>query len=169
MDRNVPAVSATVRHEVSCDPVAAWAFQAGLDPAEYYPSHGPLPAVVSVRDQSGDWRTSGHERTLELSDGGSVVERLTDVSSPTFFAYDLRDFQKLFGTLVGGARAEWSFERTAAGTSIRWTYTFHPRPARRWIVALIVWAAWKPYMVRVLRRIATDTEAADTGRSRRNA
>jgi len=160
MTRNVRPVAATVRRDVACHPVVAWQFQAGLDPAGYYPSYGPLPAVVGVRDQSGDWRTPGHERTLELSDGGFVIERLTDASSPTFFAYDLRDFQKLFGGLVSGARAEWSFERIAEGTSIRWTYAFHPRPGRRWIVALIVRVAWAPYMKRVLARIAAETASA---------
>ncbi len=151
-------VSATVHHDVSCDPLAAWEFQAGLDPVSYYPAYGPLPAVVGVRDQTGDWRTPGHERTLELSDRGSVIERLTDVSSPTFFGYDLRDFQKLFGHLVSGGRAEWSFEKSALGTTIQWTYTFNALPGRRWIVALIVRAAWKPYMERVLARIAADTD-----------
>jgi len=160
-------VAATVRESVTCSPLVAWAFQAGLDPADYYPSYGPLPAVVGVRDQTGDWRTPGHERTLALSDGGHVIEQLTDVASPTFFAYDLRDFQKLFGALVEGARAEWEFVRTTEGTSIRWTYAFQARPGRRWLVAVIVRTAWAPYMRRVLARIASDL-AATPDASRRS-
>lgn len=137
-------------------PDVAWAFVAHHDPTVYYPKFGPLPAVTAVEDQSGPWTIVGQTRRLELSDGGSVVETITDADSPTLFAYDLSDFQRLFGRLVTGARAEWRFERESDGTRIRWSYEFHPKRGRRWIVALIVRLWWARYMQRVLPRIAAD-------------
>ena len=135
-------------------PKQAYDISGPLDPTRFYPKSGALPAVVEVRDQSGSWDTVARTRMLMLSDGGHVIETITDTDSPTYFAYELSDFQKLFGALVTGARAEWRFEREAGGTCIRWTYTFFGKPGRGWIVALIVKLLWGPYMERVLPPIA---------------
>ena len=137
-------------------PKQAYDISGPLDPTRFYPKSGALPAVIEVRDQSGSWDTVARTRMLMLSDGGHVIETITDTDSPTYFAYELSDFQKLFGVLVTGARAEWRFEREAGGTSIRWTYTFFGKPGRGWIVAAIVKFLWGPYMGRVLPPIARE-------------
>ena len=130
-----------------------------VDPTKQYPKFGPLPAVVEVVDQSGPWDTVGQTRMLRLSDGGHVIETITDADHPTFFAYELSDFQKLFGKLVEGARAEWRFTKVQAGTRITWTYVFHPKPRAGWIVGAIVALFWAPYMRRVLPGIIRAVEA----------
>lgn len=139
-------------------PTSAWQTVSALDPARFYPKRGALPGVTGVRDQSGAWDTAGRTRLLTLSDGGHVVETITDATVPTLFAYDLSDFQKIFGGLVSGARATWGFEDEEGGARIRWTYTFHPRPGRGWIVALIVRMLWAPYMAAVLPPIAREAD-----------
>lgn len=152
------AATATTDAVVQSTPKQAWEFSGPVDPTTFYPKYGPLPAVVAVRDQTGTWDTVGRTRTLMLSDGGHVIETITDADSPTYFAYELSDFQKLFGMLVSGARAEWRFERVEAGTRIRWTYTFFGKPGRAWIVKLIVKLFWAPYMHKVLPPIAREVE-----------
>lgn len=139
-------------------PKVAYEIVVAADPPQFYPKYGPLPAVVQVRDQSGSWDTVGRTRRLMLSDGGHVIETITDAASPNLFAYELSDFQKLFGFLVSGARAEWRFERVESGTSIRWTYTFFGKPGRAWIVKLIVALWWAPYMAKVLPPIAATAD-----------
>jgi hypothetical protein len=131
-----------------------------VDPTRQYPKFGPLPAVVEVVDQTGPWDSVGRTRMLRLSDGGHVIETITDADHPTFFAYELSDFQKLFGKLVEGARAEWTFTTVQAGTRIRWSYEFHPKPRAGWIVGAIVALFWAPYMRRVLPGIIATVEAA---------
>ena len=152
------AATATTDAVVQSTPKQAWEISGSVDPARFYPKHGPLPAVTAVRDQTGPWDTVGRTRKLALSDGGHVIETITDADSPTLFAYELSDFQKLFGMLVTGARAEWRFERVEAGTRIRWTYTFFGKPGRAWIVKLIVTLFWAPYMRKVLPPIAREVE-----------
>ncbi len=132
---------------------------AAVDPTRQYPTFGPLPAVVEVVDQTGSWDTVGRTRMLRLSDGGSVIERITDADHPMFFAYELSDFQKLFGRLVEGARAEWRFTEVSGGTRIQWSYVFHPKPRAGWIVGAIVKLFWAPYMRRVLPGIIRAVEA----------
>ena len=146
--------SATAVQMAAATPKEAYDISGPLDPTKFYPKSGALPAVVEVRHQTGPWDVVGQTRMLMLSDGGHVIETITDTDSPTYFAYELSDFQKLFGALVSGARAEWRFEREAGGTSIRWTYTFFAKPGRGWAVALIVRVLWAPYMRRVLPPIA---------------
>ncbi|MBG6053776.1 hypothetical protein IWX81_000166 [Salinibacterium sp. CAN_S4] len=144
-------------------PKQAYEISGPLDPATFYPRSGPLPAVTAVREQSGTWDTIGRTRRLILSGGGHVIETITDTDSPTYFAYELSDFQKLFGLLVSGARAEWRFERIETGTQISWTYTFFGKPGRNWIVALIVRVLWAPYMNKVLPPIAREVSRRAAG------
>ena len=153
--------SAAADAVVHATPKRAWEIVGPIDATRFYPKFGPLPAVVDVRDQVGAWDAVGQTRTLVLSDGGSVVETITDAASPTFFAYELSDFQKLFGRLVAGARAEWRFERVESGTSIRWSYEFFALPGRGWIVGLIVRMFWARYMKRVLSPIAAEVDRGD--------
>jgi hypothetical protein len=135
-----------------------WAIAQPITPVGFYPKAGPLPAVVEVRDQTGAWDAPGQTRTLVLSDGGSVIEHTRVVEAPTFFAYELTDFQKLFGHLVSGARAEWSFTAVEGGTRIDWTYEFHPLPRAGLVVGAIVRLLWAPYMRRVLPGILAEVE-----------
>ncbi len=150
--------SATVDALAQRTPKTAWQTVTRLDPSKFYPKQGPLPGVTSVVTQSGSWDTVGRTRTLGLSDGGHVIETITHANSPTFFAYDLSEFQKLFGRLVSGARATWEFTAEDGGTRIRWTYAFHGRPARAWIVGIIVRLFWARYMAAVLPPIAREAE-----------
>ncbi len=157
------SASATVDAVAQATPKQSFEISGPIDPTGFYPKFGPLPAVVEVRDQSGSWDAVGRTRRLMLSDGGHVIETITDVTSPNLFAYELSGFQKLFGMLVLGARAEWRFERVAEGTRIRWTYTFFGKPGRAWIVKLIVKLWWAPYMARVLPPIAAEVERTAAG------
>ena len=131
-----------------------------VDPTKQYPKFGPLPAVIEVVDQSGPWDAVGPTRMLRLSDGGHVIETIADAVHPTFFAYELSDFQKLFGKLVEGARAEWRFTQVQAGTRIHWSYVFHPKPRAGFVVGAIVRVFWAPYMRRVLPGIIRAVETA---------
>lgn len=152
----MPGTSATTTAVAQANPKQAYEISGPVDPTQFYPRSGVLPAVAAVRDQSGTWDTVGRTRRLELSDGGHVIETITDTDSPTYFAYELSDFQKVFGALVAGARAEWRFERVETGTRISWTYTFFGKPGRGWVVFLIVRLLWGPYMKRVLPPIARE-------------
>ncbi|MBH0129400.1 SRPBCC family protein [Salinibacterium sp. NK8237] len=151
-------VTATAHARTRTNAQQAYEFSGPLDPGQFYPRFGPLPAVVTVLEQSGTWNAVGHSRRLVLSDGGHVIETITDADAPELFAYELSDFQKLFGMLVSGARAEWRFDDRSTGSRIRWSYTFFAKPARGWIVWLIVRLWWGRYMRRVLPPIAREVE-----------
>jgi hypothetical protein len=146
---------ATVEAVAQAGAVRSWNIALQTTPTAFYPKSGPLPAVVAVHGQPADWDVVGYTRMLELSDGGSVVETITQSDPGVFFGYDLSEFQKLFGHLVSGARAEWTFTPEGAATRIRWTYAFHPLAGRSLVVRAIVALFWAPYMKRVLPAIVT--------------
>jgi len=135
-----------------------WTVLVPIDPSRFYPKFGPIPATVAVREQTGPWHIVGQTRKLILSDGGHVVETITDVRPNAFFAYELTEFQKAFKLLVDHARAEWTYTETADGTLVQWTYTFVPRKNRGWAVGLIVRLWWGSYMRSVLPEIVHEAE-----------
>jgi hypothetical protein len=137
---------------------ATWNAATPLTPVGYYPKSGLLPAVVEVRNQTGGWDAPGQTRQLMLSDGGWVIEHTDVVDRPGFFAYDLTDFQKLFGKLVAHARAEWTFTEVEGGTRIHWSYSFFPNRGTGPLLGLIVKLLWAPYMKRVLPGIVAEVE-----------
>jgi hypothetical protein len=138
---------------------STWATATPLTPVGYYPKSGALPGVVEVRNQTGAWDAPGQTRQLMLSDGGWVIEHTMDVEPNRFFAYNLTDFQKLFGKLVEHARAEWTFTEVPGGTNIHWSYTFFPMSGgANLLLAPIVRLLWGPYMRRVLPGIVAEVE-----------
>ncbi len=161
----MPGTTATSVATAHANPKQAYEISGPLDPTKFYPKSGLLPAVVAVHDQSGTWDTVGRTRKLALSDGGHVIETITDTDSPTYFSYELSDFQKLFGMIVSSAKAEWRFERVETGTQISWTYTFFSKPGKGWVVALIVKLLWGPYMKKVLPPIAREVSRQAAGTS----
>jgi len=146
---------ASVEAVANASALRSWTIALQSPPTLFYPSFGPLPAVVAVHGQPANWDVAGYSRTLELSDGGSVVETITHSDPGVFFGYDLTRFEKLFGRLVSGARAEWTFTPEGANTRIRWSYAFHPLAGRSLVVRAIVALFWAPYMRRVLPTIVT--------------
>ncbi|CAD5990534.1 SRPBCC family protein [Agreia sp. COWG] len=156
----------------------SWTIALQTPPTEFYPKYGPLPAVVEVVGQPATWDVVGYTRTLRLSDGGSVVETITDSAPANFFAYDLSQFTGILGRLVSGGRAEWTFTPGGDGgsdasggpggmgprgigatTNIRWHYRFYALPKRAPLVRIIVSLFWAPYMKRVLATIVQTIEA----------
>lgn len=135
-----------------------WEVLTPIDPTRFYPRFGIVPAVIAVRDQTGPWNVVGQTRTLALSDGGQVVETITDVVEPTFFAYELTEFSKLFKLMVDHARAEWSFLAVDGGTRVTWSYEFYPRKGWGLPLRIIVARVWEPYMRSVLPEIAHEAE-----------
>jgi hypothetical protein len=152
------ASSARAEGFAPAKPDRTFAIVTPSDPTRFYPKYGPLPAVVAVRNQTGAWDAAGQSRTLVLSDGSTVVERLTVVEPPRRFAYRLSDFTGAFGNLVAFAEAEWDFDASVVGTRIRWTYSYHAQPKRGWIVRVIVRVFWARYMKKVLPGLIAEVD-----------
>lgn len=146
--------------EVPMDRQAAFRAAAAIDATKIILPHGPIPGVKSVEGHTGPWSEIGQERTITLTNGDTVHEKL-DVFLPGLsLAYDVRDFTGFFGALVHEAFAEWEFQDTTPGRStVLWRYTFAAtEPMFRPILWAILNGFYKGYMKAALARFRMSIE-----------
>jgi hypothetical protein len=89
--------------------------------------YGAIPPIKGVRDQPDTWGTPGQTRTVLLAGGGSMRERLTEVSQPRRFAYHLDQVTGPLKVLVRSIDGAWEFDKAGTGVRITWRWTVHPR------------------------------------------
>jgi hypothetical protein len=123
---------------------------APVDLSRIFTGFGPLPSVVRVRDQTGDWDHVGAARIVELADGSEAPERITAYDRPAHFAYRVGPFTGALRRLVLEADGGWWFSSGVSGTEIRWNYTFRPRPHAVPLVRLVIAPLWRRYARKAL-------------------
>jgi hypothetical protein len=111
---------------------------------------GIFPGIVKTVGQDGTWDTIGKTRVVHLSDGGSINEKLVRYDIERGWTNELTNFTDVFNLLVTGTTDEWQFFSDDIGTDIHWTWHFHARPGRAWLVRHAFGPLWKRYMQRVL-------------------
>jgi hypothetical protein len=152
-------VSVTTEADARAPRAAAFACIAPIDLSKIFPRYGPLPAVVGTSDESGAWDHVGATRTVNLSDGSSVREELTAYVEGERFLYRLSPVKSPLRFVVRYAAGAWEFTDQPEGvTHVRWTYTFHPRQGRRWLVSAFLRPLWERYQRRALALAVREAE-----------
>lgn len=115
---------------------------------ELLTGYGPLPAVTGTSEVSGPWSQAGSQRVVHTADGHRLREQVLLWQRPQRFAYRLWDFSHpLLRRLADGGGGDWSFTETAAGTQVRWAYTFRTGSRlRAWPLSLMAGWLWRGYM-----------------------
>lgn len=133
-----------------------------IDVPSIMPGYGPLPAVVGVEAQTGDWDAVGQTRTVRLADETTAREEITLYEAPNRFGYTVSDWSGAMKFLAREARSEWRFSEVSANqTQIEWRYAFRPRSA--WLVLpllFIVQLLWRGAMKQALRECVKQTQKA---------
>ena len=121
-----PQVAVTRQAVIPGTPEAVFRFISAEDVLpKLLTGYGPLPAVVGTSDNTGPWDRPGSARRIQLADGTTVREQVTDHDGPRFFAYRVWEFgNPIVRTLANEARGEWTFAAAPGGTQVTWTYTF---------------------------------------------
>lgn len=89
--------------------------------------YAAIPSIKGVRGQDGAWGTPGQTRTVLLTGGGSMHERLTEVVPSKRFAYHLDRVTGPMKALVRSIDGAWEFEKAGTGVRITWRWTVQPR------------------------------------------
>jgi hypothetical protein len=159
---SLKTISSLVSTEVGVNTFDAFAHVVPIDLTSIFTGYGLLPAVIGIEDQTGNWDTIDETKTVNLSDGSSVKERLTQYRKPDYFSYVVSDFSGILGLLITSAVGEWWFETgnlSPNSTIIRWSYTFIPKSLiaipMLWIVNKFLWAG---YMRCVMSNIQTQLD-----------
>jgi hypothetical protein len=148
--------------EVPLDRHAAFRAAAALDAPKIILPHGPIPGVKSIDGHTAPWSEIGQERTVTLTNGDTVLEKLDVFLPGVSLAYDVRDFTGFFGMLVHEAFGEWEFQDIAPGRSrILWRYTFAAtEPFFRPVLWAILNGFYKGFMKAALARFQASIESA---------
>lgn len=110
-----------------------------------------IPAIRGT-SPSGVWDSPGQTRTIELADGGSMLETLTLVDRPRAFGYTLAGFRGPMKALIASAQGEWGFEPAGTGTRITWSWDVAPTTAGR-LVMPAFGAMWQGYARQALEEL----------------
>lgn len=116
--------------------------------------YGPIPPIKEVRDQTGEWASVGHTRTVVLTGGGSMREELTEVDPPRAFAYRLTDVTGPLAPLVAHVEGRWQFAPAGSGTTVTWSWAIHPRSRLAAPVLPVFGWLWKGYARQALARLS---------------
>lgn len=103
-DLSVPVV---VQARSRVAPPRAFDIVVPIDLSRIFTRWGPFPGVRGVRDQGGPWDAVGRTRTPLLTDGSTADERITELTAPSSFAYEITEFTNNHGVheYPGSARA----------------------------------------------------------------
>ena len=146
------SLSVTVTTDVAVDQKAAFEHNVPIDLTSIFKGYGPLPAVTSIKNQTGAWDGAGQTRTVLLSDGSSTQEMLTKYEHPHYFSYTVREFNGVLRFLVSSANGEWWFSTNSSNkTHVRWRYAFNVKSV---LAVPILWfitnVLWRNYMNKAL-------------------
>ncbi len=106
--------------------------------------YGAIPPIKSVR-QEGVWGSPGQTRTILLSGGGSMREKLTEVRAPGRFAYHLDEITGPMKALVRSIDGAWEFERAGTGVRITWRWNLYPRGRVSALAMPLLARMWQGY------------------------
>ncbi|GAB20428.1 hypothetical protein GOEFS_115_00680 [Gordonia effusa NBRC 100432] len=124
-------------------------------PALFSTWFGPIPPIREVVDQTGDWQHAGQTRTIKLSGGGQMTERLIEVSEPTRFRYQLSDVTGAIAPLAASIDGEWRFEPSNAGTTVTWQWEIHAKNVVSGLILPVFGKLWNGYADRALTRLGS--------------
>jgi hypothetical protein len=91
--------------------------------------YGPIPPIKEVRDQRGEWNSTGETRTIALTGGGTMLETLTGVVPGHRFDYTIADITGPMSPLIDHVDGSWIFDPAGTGTRVTWRWVLHPKSA----------------------------------------
>ncbi len=115
----------------------------------FHARFGPIPPITGT-DQDGLWGTVGQVRTIHLSDGGSMQERLVVVDPPNEFGYEITGITGPMKPLAARIEGTWAFEVVGSGSRITWSWTIHAKSSASALVLPAFGKIWKGYARRAL-------------------
>lgn len=121
---------------------------------------GPMPPIRGVRGQDGVWGTVGQTRTIQLADGGTMREELTEVEPHAGFGYTITGITGPMKPLVSRVEGRWSFEPAGTGTRITWQWTVHPGSSVAGLAMPLFGRLWRGYARKAMETLETILLAA---------
>lgn len=145
----------------AASPEAAFDAVVPIDLTEHFTGYGPIPRIVSIQDQTGDWDAAGQSRRINLKDGSHVLEAIDVYERPGYFEYTVGPFSGFNRHVMSHAKGRFWFYGGDNGTLIRWSYTWYPKNAFVLPVAWILTRVWKRYSEKLIVEFAAAADKTD--------
>ncbi len=123
--------------------------------ARFFKGYGGLiPGIVSASLDGDGVMRPGALRTVKLSDGSVIKERVTRFEAPRVHAYDMAEMNALQRLICTNMISEWTFADEGGATRVVWHYSIIPRNSVMTPVAWLVSRLFERAMQRCLDNLA---------------
>ena len=122
---------------------------------KYFTGYGGLiPGIVSAKIDGDGVLREGALRSVKLSDGSAIKERVTRFEAPRVHGYEMAEMNALQRLVCTNMISEWTFSDEGGATRIVWHYSILPRSAVMTPVAWLIARLFERAMQRYLDNIA---------------
>lgn len=123
--------------------------------ARFFTGYPPLiPGIVSASLDGAAAPAPGVLRTVKLSDGTSIRERILEFEAPRLHRYDMAEMNPLQRLICTNMVSTWGFYDEGGATRIVWRYEIHPKGPLTLPLAWVVSRLFQRAMQRCLDNIA---------------
>lgn len=125
--------------------------------ARYFTGLAPLiPAIVDASIDGDGVMREGALRSVKLSDGTRIRERILGFEAPRLHRYDMAEMNPLQRAMCTNMVSEWRFEEAGDSTRVVWTYAIHPKGPLTRPLAWAVSKLFRRAMQRCIDNLARD-------------
>lgn len=125
--------------------------------ARFFTGEAPfIPGIREATIDGGGATVTGARRTVRLTDGTVIKERVLEVERPLRHRYDMAEMNPLQRRLCTNMVSRWEFTDVGGATRIVWRYAIHPRSAALWPVTWLTARLFRRAMQRCLDRLAAE-------------
>jgi hypothetical protein len=103
---------------------------------------GLIPAITGCTGQDGPWGTVGQTRTVEMADGGRVLETLVVADRGSDYRYRISDVRGPMRPLVKAIDGRFAIEASGAGAKVTWSWDLHPTNAVTRLALPLLGLSW---------------------------
>jgi hypothetical protein len=123
--------------------------------ARFFTGFAPLiPGIREASIDGGGDTVAGSLRTVRLSDGSTIKERVLALDRPRLHRYEMAEMNALQRVLCTNMVSEWRFSDAGGATKIVWRYAIHAKDAARAPAAWLVGKLFRRAMQRCLDNVA---------------
>ncbi|MDO8363667.1 MAG: SRPBCC family protein [Actinomycetota bacterium] len=113
-----------------------------------------IPRIAEVIGQEGEWGAAvGQTRTIRLSDGGTMLETLTELDRPHRFGYSIGTIKGMMKPLIASVDGTWAFASTDTGARITWSWEVTPTHRLGRLAMPAFARMWQGYAARAMDQV----------------
>lgn len=123
--------------------------------ARFFTGYGLLIPGITAASIDGDGvMREGALRSVKLSDGSAIRERVTRFEAPRVHGYEMAEMNALQRLVCTNMISEWTFSDEGGATRVVWRYTILPKGAAMTPVAWLIARLFERAMQRCLDNLA---------------